>query len=149
LEAVTNALASWNKVFPANHPFLVHGLSTKIVILKERRAFQEAEQIIPEALKLALILYGPDHPERMFLLNNSAGVYLAEKKYAQAEALLHEAAGIGSCRLTAGHPLLNTVLQNYAYVLDKLNRKDEAARARAESQVLLAFPDRSNFYFIR
>jgi tetratricopeptide (TPR) repeat protein len=149
LEAVTSALASWNRAFPANHPFTVYALNTKIAILKELRAFQEAEQIIPEALKLALILYGPDNPERMFALNNSAGVYLAEKKYVQAEALLHEAIDIGRCRFTAGHPLLNNVLRNYAYALEKLNRKDEAARIRAESQVLLAFPDRSSFYFMR
>jgi tetratricopeptide (TPR) repeat protein len=149
MDAVTNAIASWNKALPPHHPFEVFGLSTKIVVYQEQRAFREAEQIIPEALKLALTLFGPDHPERMILLNNCAGVYLAERKYVEAEVLLHEAADIGRHRLAAGHPLLNNVLRNHSYALEKLKRKDEAARARAESEVLLAFPKRSNFYVVR
>ena len=141
--AVNNAIASWDKVLSPHHPYEVYGLSTRIVIYQELRAFREAEQLIPEALRLALISFGPDHTERMILLNNCAGVYLAEKKYVEAEALLHEAAGIGRRQLPAGHPLLNNVLRNYSYALERLHRTDEAARARAESQVLLAFPNRS------
>lgn len=141
LDAVRHAIDSWNQAFPTNDPFLAYALSTKIAIYQELRQFREAEQIIPQALDLALTWFGPDHPERMILLNNCAGVYVGEKKYAQAEALFHEASEIGRLRLKAGHPLLNNVLLNYSYVLGKLNRKDEAARAKAESEVLLAFPD--------
>ena len=143
-DAATNAMASWNKVLPPHHPYEVYGLSARIVIHQELREFREAEELIPEALRLALISFGPEHPERMILLNNSAGVYLAERKYAEAEALLHEAADIGRRRLPAGHPILNNVLRNYSYALERLHRTDDAARARAESQVLLAFPNRPN-----
>ena len=149
LDAVSRAIACWNRSLPANHPFLAYALSTKIVIYQEMRSLLDAEQVIPEALKLARIWFGPDRPEFMVLLNNCAGVYLAEGKYSQAEAMLHEAAEIGRRRLTEGHPVLISVLRNYAYVLEKLHRQDEAARARAESEVLLAFPERLNFSVIR
>jgi hypothetical protein len=126
---------------------MVYGLSTKIAIYQELRTFEEAEKIIPRAIDLALIRLGPDHPDRMMLLDNCADVYIAEKKYVQAESFLHAAAEIGRHRLKAGHPLLNIVLRHYSYVLKKLNSKDEAARMRVESEVLLAFPNRS--YVVR
>jgi len=74
LQAVNLALAAWNRALPPDHPFIVYGLSTKIVIYQKLRAFREAEQVIPEALRLGPARFGPDHPERMILLTNSAGV---------------------------------------------------------------------------
>jgi hypothetical protein len=145
LGAVNLALATWNQALPADHPFIVYGLSTKILVYQELKAFQKAEQIIPEALELAVSRFGPDHPERVILLNTAAAVYVAEKKYEQAEPLLREGAEVGRRRLPAGHPLLSSVLQNYSYVLAKLNRPEEASRARAESEALLAFPRKCSF----
>jgi len=35
---------------------------------------------------------------------------------------------------------------NYCYVLEKLDRKQEAAQSRAEAQVLLAFPEKRGLF---
>jgi hypothetical protein len=69
------------------------------------------------------------------LLNTAAAVYLADRKYEEAEALLRDAVAAGSC-LPAGDPVMIQVLRNYADALERLNRGDEAARMRAESDVI-------------
>ena len=73
-------------------------------------------------------------------MNNAAGLYIAEKKYAEAEPLLEEGVALGKNLFPSGHPLAWHFLEGYAYVLAKLNRTGEASRARAESELLRAFP---------
>jgi len=142
LAAVNRALATWNQPALSDSPFVVYALSTKILIYQEIKAYQQAEELIPEVLELGASRFGLDHPIRLLLLNAVAALYVAEKKYEKAEPLLREAAGVGRRQFPVGHPLLSSVLQNYSYVLAKLNRYDEASRARAESGALLAFPRR-------
>jgi tetratricopeptide (TPR) repeat protein len=140
LETVNRALAVWTQVLAPNHPFLVYALGTKIVAYKKLKMFQEAEDMIPQTLELCASRFGPDHPERVILLNNTASVYLADKKYAKAEPLLREAVELCRRKFAPGHPLLNSVLLNYSNVLRKLNRNEEASLARAQSEVVSAFP---------
>jgi hypothetical protein len=59
--------------------------------------------------------------------------HLGEKRYNEAGPLLRDAVDIYRHHFPAGHPALRNLLRNYAYVLDKLNRKEEASLARAES----------------
>lgn len=140
LAAVNRALATWNQAAPPDYPFVVYALSTKILIYQEMKAYQQAEELIPDVLELGASRFGLDHPIRLLLLNAVAALYVAEKKYEKAEPLLREAAEVGRKRYPVGHPLLSSVLQNYSYVLAKLNRNDEALRTRAESAAVLAFP---------
>jgi tetratricopeptide (TPR) repeat protein len=140
LDTVNHALATWKPAVPSDFPFIVYALATKILVYQELRAYQEAEDLIPEMLELGISRFGLDHPARLALLNTAAAVYVAEKKYEQAEPLLREGADVGRRCLPVGHPLLSNVLQNYSYVLAKLNRNDEASRARAESGAMLVFP---------
>jgi tetratricopeptide (TPR) repeat protein len=126
---------------PPDHPFVVYALSTKVVVYNKLKAFRQAEEIIPEMLRLAESQFGANHPQRAIVLNDAAAVYVAEKKYSLAEPLLREAVAVGKRNFPAGHPLVRTALLNHCYVLEKLNRKQEAAHSRAEAQVLLAFPE--------
>jgi hypothetical protein len=80
----------------------------------------------------------------VILLANVASVYIAEKKYKQAEPLLEECVKLSGRVFPAGHPVFRNILKTYSFVLAKLNRSDEAARARAQSEVLLAFPEHFN-----
>ncbi len=104
------------------------------------KAFHHAEQIIPGMLALGESQFGVNHPERAILLSDAAAVFVAEKKYDQAEPLLREAVTVGKREFPAGHPLVRNTLLNYSDVLEKLDRKQEAARGRAEAGVLLEFP---------
>jgi tetratricopeptide (TPR) repeat protein len=85
LDAVSSALTAWNRELPPNHPFLVDALATKIVIYGRLKSLPQAEAIIPETLELSLSRFGPDNPVRAILLSNVAEIYIAEKKYREAE----------------------------------------------------------------
>ena len=85
LDAVSSALTAWNRELPPNHPFLVDALATKIVIYGRLKSLPQAEAIIPETLELSLSRFGPDNPVRAILLSNVAEIYIAERKYREAE----------------------------------------------------------------
>jgi len=138
LATIDLALATWSQVPPPQHPSVVYALSTKMMVYTKLKTFKQGEELIPHVLALGESLLGHNHPERVILLNNAAELYVAEKKYGDAEPLLREAVDIAHNVLAVGHPITRSTLLNYSYVLAKLNRKDEAARVRAESDVVRA-----------
>ena len=143
LDTLDLALRAWNEELPPKHPFLVDALAAKVVIYVKLRDFKRAEQMIPEMLEASVSRFGANNPERAILLNNAAGVYIVQKRYSEAEPLLREGVEIYRRNFSLGHPALNNLLRNYSYVLDKLNRKEEASLARAQSQVVSAFQQQS------
>jgi tetratricopeptide (TPR) repeat protein len=136
LDAIRRALAAWNEVLTPDHPFMVYGLRAEIAVYRDLKQFRNAEAIIPEALRMGLSRFGPDHLERVVLLNTTAAVYPADRKYEEAEALLRDAVAAGKRCLPAGDPVMIRLLRNYADALEHLNRREEASRMRAESDVI-------------
>jgi hypothetical protein len=66
-----------------------------------------------------------------------AELYRATGRYAQAEPLFFQRAlAILDKSLPSDHPNLAVVRENYAPVLDRLGRGDEAAALRAEAVVI-------------
>jgi len=142
LVTIELALATWSQVPPPQHPSFVYALCAKLTVYDKLRAFRQGEELMPHLLALGESVFGHNYPERVILLNKAAVFYVTEKKYGDAEPLLREASDIARHQLAAGHPLTRSTLLNYSYVLAKLNRKDEAARVRAESDVVRASPSR-------
>jgi tetratricopeptide (TPR) repeat protein len=142
LELVALALAAWKQVLPSNNPFTVYALSLEMLGYEKLKAYREAEALIPETLEVGLSQLGPDHPDRVMLLDIGASVYVAQKKYKLAAPLLKQGVELGKRLFRLGNPVSRTVLANYSHVLAELGQTEEASRVRAESQVLLAFPER-------
>jgi tetratricopeptide (TPR) repeat protein len=142
LELVALALATWKPVLPSHNSFTVYALSMEMLGYEKIKAYHEAESLIPETLAMAATQLGPNHPDHVMLLNVAASVYVAQRKYQQAEPLLKQ--GVELCKglFRRGNPVSRILLANYSYVLAQLGRTEEASRLRAESQVLLAFPER-------
>lgn len=136
LATIDLALATWSQVPPPPRPSFIYALCTKMTVYARLKAFRQGEEFMPHLLALGESTLGHNHPERVMLLNNAAAFYVAENKYSDAEPLLHEAVDIAHNVIAAGHPIIRTLLLNYSYVLAKLNRTDEAARLRAESDVV-------------
>ena len=67
-------------------------------------------------------------------LNNLALLYKTQGQYAQAEPLYQRALKILQISLPADHPNLASVMANYAYLLDKLGRKEEAQQWQAKAE---------------
>jgi len=141
LELVTLALAAWKEVLPAGNSFVVYARSVEMLSYAKLKAYHEAEALIPEILGLGVSQLGPSHPDHVMLLNLAASVYLAQKKYERAAPLLKEGVELSRRLFRPGSPISRILLVNYSFVLAKLGRAEEASRVRAESQVLLAFPE--------
>ena len=78
---------------------------------------------------------GPEHPDVARSLNNLAGLYRAQGKYAEAEPLYRRALAIDEKALGPEHPDVARTLGNYADLLREIGRTVEAEeleeRARA------------------
>jgi serine/threonine-protein kinase len=142
LRLVASARATWKQVLPSSNPFTVYVLTVEMLSYKKLKAYREAEALIPEILEVRAPQLGPSHPDRVMLLNIAASVYVAEKKYEAAALLLKQAVALSKRLFRPGNPVSRILLANYSYVLGQLGQTEEASRVRAESQVLLAFPER-------
>jgi tetratricopeptide (TPR) repeat protein len=144
LDAITRAISTWQQVLPPGHKYFVYALATEVQIDIQLKLFREGELAAHEMLRMGEAQFGNDHPERLVLLNHAAALYVAEKKYQEAEPLLTQAVQLAKQLYPAGHPVVSKMLDDYSFVLKKLNRNSEAAIARAESNVVLAFPQKAD-----
>jgi hypothetical protein len=111
-----------------------------MMVYAKLKNFKQAEELMPYVLALGESVFGHNHPERVILLDNAAALDVAEKKYGDVAPLLREAVDIAQHGLAVGHPMIRTTLSNYSYVLARLGRRDEAARVKAESEVVRVNP---------
>jgi tetratricopeptide (TPR) repeat protein len=142
LELIALARATWKQVLPSNSSFIVYALGLEMLSYEKLKAYREAEALIPEVLELGVAQLGPRHPDRVMLLHIAASVYVAQKKYALAAPLLKQGVELSRRVFRLGHPVSRVLLAYYSHVLAELGQTEEASRVRAESQVLLAFPER-------
>jgi tetratricopeptide (TPR) repeat protein len=142
LELIALARATWKQVPPSNNSITVYALGMEMLGYEKLKAYRQAEALIPELLKLGVAQLGPSHPDRVMLLSIAASVYVAQKKYRQAAPLLKQGVELSKRLFRLGHPVSRVMLANYSHVLAELGQTEEASRMRAESQVLLAFPER-------
>ena len=63
---------------------------------------------------------GENHPDVATSLNNLAGLYYAQGKYAEAEPLYQRAIAILLATLGENHPNTQTVMMNYYLMLSQL-----------------------------
>ncbi len=71
-------------------------------------------------------------------LNNLAGLYHAQGKYAEAEPLYKRALAIWEKALGPEHPDVATSLENYADLLRKTGRVSEAKEMEARAKAIRA-----------
>ena len=70
----------------------------------------------------------PRHPEIASSLRTLGQISIAEKQYAEAEALLRKALEIREESLPHDHPLRAAVLEDLAVVMREIGRLDEASQ---------------------
>ncbi len=141
LELATLALATWKKVQPPYNASVFYALGMQILSYRKLKSYRRAEALIPKMLAVSASTLGPNHPDRVVLLDVAASVYIAEKKYQVAAPFLKQAVELGKRVLPPGTPVSRTVLTDYSYVLARLGQTEEAARVRAESGVVSAFSE--------
>jgi tetratricopeptide (TPR) repeat protein len=103
-----------------------------------RQLYLKAEPFYEEALAIRRKILQPLHPEiansvyGLALLYSLEGKY-DESKYQKALPLFEEAVTIRR-KILANHPFLATTLLDYAKLMEKLDRKEEAASMREEAR---------------
>jgi tetratricopeptide (TPR) repeat protein len=143
LELVSLALRIWQQILPSDNSFVLYATSLEVLAYEKLKAYREAEALVPELLREGGSQVASSQPDRIIYLSVAASLYVAEKKFETAASLLQQALVICKRTFPPGHPETRMVLANYSHVLAELGRTEEASRARAESAVLLVFPQRS------
>lgn len=89
--------------------------------------FDEAESLFKRALSIRLKELGPSHTDVIVSRNNLATLYIAQKRFPEAEKILNDS--ITVIKKNDGPvPLMISLLENYATVLQALKRNDEAEK---------------------
>ena len=82
--------------------------------------------------------FGPDDPRVATGLNNLAGLYGTQGRYAEAEPLYKRALAIFEKALGPDHPNVAGSLENYAALLRKTIRKRKAKKLEARAKAIRA-----------
>ncbi len=82
--------------------------------------------------------FGPDHPTTATFLNNLAGLYQAQGRYAEAEPLYQRSLAIVEKALGPEHPHVATALENYAALLRETERENQAEAMEARAKAIRA-----------
>ncbi len=103
----------------------------------EKGNYAEADKQWSAAVKIAEE-FSLEDPRLAINLNNLAVLYRAQGKYAEAEQLHQRSLAIYEKARGPDHPDVATVLENYADLLSKTGRADEAAKMEARAQAIRA-----------
>jgi Tfp pilus assembly protein PilF len=93
-----------------------------------RRRYPEADKWFAEALQVFEKIYGPEHVEVGKVLNNLAESSYHQNRHIEAEAYFRRALAICDRSLPGDHPQTLQALVNYARLLRKTGRKQDASR---------------------
>ena len=94
--------------------------------------YADAEPLTVQVLTIYNKVLGPEHPDVGMAANNLAMLYHAQGKYGVAELLYERAMPIRKRALGKTHPIVVNLMENYANVLDQLDRSNKAANLRSE-----------------
>ena len=121
----------------ADHMKAEHGADSKEyttqlnylgLIMKSKGRYEQAEELLKQALEIELNIIGDANPEYAKTLNNLAGVVWAQGRYEEAEGLYRQALEIDRKTIGDAHPSYATRLNNLAEVLRAQGRYGEAER---------------------
>ena len=107
------------------------------MLYKSQHRYTEAEPLLQRALASMEKALGRDHSEVAISQNNLAMLYYQQGKYEQAaEPFEHIITNLQHA--LPGHPALAKAMENYALILRKLDRMDEAAQWSASAAAIRA-----------
>lgn len=126
------ALAIREEKLGATHPDTALSLNNLAALYEDQGKYEEAEPLYRRALAIREEQLGADHPDTAMSLNNLAVLYRDQGKYEEAELLYKRALAIFEGRFGTDHPSTQTVQKNYDYLLQIIDRNDEARKPEDE-----------------
>jgi tetratricopeptide (TPR) repeat protein len=116
------ALAIREEVLGPKHPDTANSLSNLATLYNDQGKYEEAEPLLKRAITIREEVLGPKHSDTAFSLNNLAYLYEMQGKYEEAKPLYERALVIFEEVLGPTHPNTIVVRQNYATLLQELQR---------------------------
>ncbi len=101
-------------------------LEAKFRALLDQRQYAEALNVAEEAISVAEVTFGPEHPNVARSLHNVAILLLAQGRLAEAESLFKRVLTIYENALEPAHPVFVTPLHNLAFLYGRQGRYGEA-----------------------
>ena len=105
------------------HPQVAYSLNGMAKLYVEQGKYEQAELLFRRAITIGEKTLGPDHPNLADWLNNLADLYYKQNKYEQARPLYQQGLAILEQKLGLEHPDTLTVRENYASLLQAMERK--------------------------
>ena len=127
------AVGIWEKALGPEHPNLATSLSNLAVLYVAQGQYAKAEPLHQRALGIREKALRPEHPDVARSLNKLAELYRAQGQYGKAEPLYQRALRILEAALPSDHPDLAQTMANYAALLGRLDRDDEAKAWKAKA----------------
>jgi tetratricopeptide (TPR) repeat protein len=126
-------------------PILLADLLSDLGVLRfDQRRYSESVDLYLESVRLFERAIGDQHPLLVAPLNNLGLSYLKLGRLNDAELTLRRANDVCDNTLGVDHATCGVVLEGYAVVLRKLNRKREAKALAARSQRIAHASQRRN-----
>jgi tetratricopeptide (TPR) repeat protein len=124
------------KVYGKDHPNVAIALNNLALLYMATHRLPKAEPLLKRALDIDKKALGRDHPEVATELNNLAQLYLTSNRLIEAEPLMKRnlIIFIKFTRTTGHqHPHLQTAINNYSGLLEKMGHTKEQAAARIKA----------------
>lgn len=124
------ALYLTQETYGQNDPRVATCLNTLVNMYFKAARWSDAEALCVRMLKIYNKHYGGDHPNVGSVANKLAMTYHAQGKLDLAEMMYERAIPIRRKALGEEHPLYQTLVENYATLLEYTGRKEKARTFR-------------------
>jgi len=132
------ALTIDKRLLGPEHPDTATSLNNLALLYKNQGKYELAEPLYQRALAIRERVLGPEHPDTALSLHWLAFSYSRKGEYEQTEALYLRTLKIYEKTLPPDHPNIARVLDNYASLLRKMNRIEEASKFEKRAREIRA-----------
>jgi tetratricopeptide (TPR) repeat protein len=132
------ALAIRERVLGPEHPDTALSLINLATHYWDQGKYEQAEPLYQRALAIRERVLGPEHPDTALSLFWLAFIYSRKGEYEQSEAFYLRTLNIYGKTLPPDHPYIARVLDNYANLLRKMNRIEEASKLEQQAREIRA-----------
>ena len=132
------ALLIREQALEPDHPDMALSLNNLGGLYRLQVKYDQAEPLLLRALSIRESKLGLEHHHVSYSLADLGLLYYAQGKYSAAEPLLRRALAIRKQVLGSVHPDVAEALENYADLLQKMNRQGESAELDAQARTIRA-----------
>ncbi len=129
------ALSIYEHALGDNHPIVADVLNNLGVLYQDINNVERAQPLLQRALAIREQVLGPSHPDTAQSLSNLADLRATQHAYQEAEEFFKRAFALRLQIFGPTHSDVARTREKYASLLDRMNRREEAAMLRQGMQI--------------